>query len=201
MDKHRLFYSPTSPYARKVRVLIQELGIESEFEVTVLNPITDTGQLRAVTPLSKVPSLILNSGELVINSPVICRRLCRMYPGGNSLLATGGYDEHAVSRVEALSDGIMDAVFLHAMEVNRPASQQSDFWKSRWVESVLKTLAFIESRELESLPAQVTLAHIALECALGYIDLRLGHVEWKSNFRLLKEWSDKISQRPGFQKG
>jgi len=193
----KLYYSKTSPFARKVLVTAIELGMDNQITLEVAHPLRNADVVSKANPLGKVPCLIMADGELVVDSPVICQRLVRMAPSKQNLLSSAASTIDDVERIHALADGIMEAAVALVMESLRPAEQQSPMWKERWQHAVAKSIAYIESHESERLQdTTLTLGHIALACALGYLDFRLPAMAWREGSKRLAEWYETISTRP-----
>lgn len=200
MDMMTLVYSKTSPFARKVLVTAMELGLADQITIEVAHPLRNAEQVSAANPLGKVPCLIMADGELVLDSPVICQRLVRMADNGGALLAPASCKLSDVERLHALGDGVMDAAVALVMERLRPLEQQSPLWKERWLQAITRSLAFVESREMPLLEdAPLTLGHIALACALGYLDFRLPELGWRDQCPALAGWFAGVSRRPSLE--
>src|SRR3546814_7147007 len=126
----RMRYSPMSPFVRKARVTAHEVGVADRIELVptdVWNPKTG---LDSDNPLEKIPTLILDDGRVLFDSPFICAYLDHEF-GGGSLFPPPGPARWAAFRIQALGDGIADAAVLWMDDTCRPAEQQSDFWKAR----------------------------------------------------------------------
>lgn len=189
----KLFYSPTSPYARKCRVVAIEKGLETQVEIVASSPMASGADLLAVNPLSKVPALALPDGRCIVDSPVICQFLDGLSDGARMIPADGPARIECLTR-EALADGITDAAFSLTMERKRPAEQQSPEWIGRWVNAIRRTVAHFDAH----VPQRSTpdLGDIALACALGYLDLRHGDLGWRASAPALSGWFEAISERP-----
>lgn len=196
-----LFYSKTSPFARKVLVTAIELGLADQITVEVAHPLRNADVVAKANPLGKVPCLVLEDGELVVDSPVICHRLMRMAGDTGAALGQSAVSTaDDVERVHAFADGIMDAAVALVMEKLRPETQQSPLWKERWEMAVQRSLTYLESSETQKLnDSALTLAQIALACALGYLDFRLPALNWRDAHPQLARWFLAISERPSLQ--
>jgi glutathione S-transferase len=193
----KLYYSKTSPFARKVLVTAMELGLDNQITLEVAHPLRNSDVVSKANPLGKVPCLIMADGELVVDSPVICQRLIRMAQGKQNLLSSAASSIDDVERIHALADGIMEAAVALVMESLRPAEQQSPMWQERWQHAVSKSVAYIESHEMQKLQdATLTLGHIALACALGYLDFRLPVVAWRDDNQKIASWYQSVMGRP-----
>jgi len=193
----KLFYSPTSPYARKCRVVAIEKGLEAQVEIVVSSPMASGADLLAVNPLSKVPALALPDGRCIVDSPVICKFLDSLSLGPRLIPADAAARIDCLTR-EALSDGITDAAFSLTMERKRPAEQQSPEWIGRWINAIRRTAAHFDAHipQRPSPDRGPDLGDIALACALGYVDLRHGDLDWRASAPALAGWFAAISERP-----
>lgn len=191
----KLYYSPASPFARKVRVLIAEKGIEGVEMVTVA-PFDVPAELVATNPLSKVPALACDDGRMVYDSPVISEYL-DVTSSGAPLLPLAGPDRWDVLRRQALADGLMDTTLSLAMEINRrPENERSPRWIERWVATIARTADALEA-EVAGWPTTLDLGHIAAGCALSYLDLRASaHLDWRAGRPRLAAWYAQMAARP-----
>ncbi len=189
----RLFYSPTSPYARKCRVVAIEMGVEAQVEIIASSPMASGADLLAVNPLSKVPALALPDGRCIVDSRVICQFLDGLADSPRLIPTDAAARIDCLTR-EALADGITDAAFLLTMERKRPAEQQSPEWIGRWIAAIRRAVAHFNA-QLPQRP-DPDLGDIALGCALGYLDLRHGDLAWRAGAPALAVWFAAISTRP-----
>jgi glutathione S-transferase len=194
----KLFYSAQSPFARKVRVLIAEKAIANVALITV-SPFEKPPELLAVNPLSKVPSLLLDDGMVLYDSRVICEFLDSLDDSAH-LIPAHGQSRWTALRRHALADGLMDTTLLLALEVNRrPEHERSPQWIDRWCTTIRQTVDALES-EIEQLPEVVDISHIAIGCALAYLDFRAAdHVSWRDHGPRLAKWFTGFEQRPAMQ--
>lgn len=182
----KLYYSNTSPYSRKVRLVIRLKGLESQVEEVLVNPFgegtANNFALMEANPLGKIPTLLLDDGTGLFDSPVICHYLDNL--SNNTLLIPADNKQRLnVLRWEAMTDGLTDATYNIAIERKRPANEQSSTWINRWSSEIKRTLLYIESSLDEINPADknsVTLTHLALASALSYLELRLPEALYKS---------------------
>jgi len=195
----RLLSSPTSPYARKVRMVLIETGLSDAVTLAPGAPMgsaAEAAAVRSVNPLGKIPALVLDSGEALYDSPVICEYLDQLGTGLRLLPAEGAGRWTALRR-QALGDGIADAAFNLVMEHRRPAEQRSAEWLGRWTEAVHNAAAALED-ELEAGAFAVDLGAVALAAALGYLDFRLPQIDWRAGRPRLSAWFADFSQRASF---
>lgn len=189
----RLLYSPLSPYARKVRVLIRERGALDLFVEEIVNPLETGETLRRVNPLGKIPVLLSSSEAPLFDSPLIIEYLDAVLPGEH-LLPSEGENRWRVLRQQALADGIMDAALAMTFEKMRVDAAPSAFWMVRWREAVSRGVLELENRseELHPLP---DIGSIAIACALGYLDLRCEQLHWRKHAPVLAGWYAKAAER------
>jgi len=167
----KLYASATSPFARKVRIALIELGLADRVAITGTNPLEDAA-FRSVNPLAKIPALELEDGTVLYDSAVIVTYLDAL-DGGNRLIPADPFARVAELRRHALADGILDAAVSIAFERRRPAEQQSPDWIARWSETVAGGAA----RLAGELDAQAFgLAGITAAVAAEYIAFRLPEV-------------------------
>jgi len=195
----RLLGSLTSPYVRKVRIVMAEKRIDYQLELEdVWKP--DTRILDA-NPLGKVPCLIMEDGGAVFDSRVIVEYLDGMTPVAK-LIPPSGRERAEVRTWEALADGVLDASILVRLEqTQRPPEQQSGAWIDRQMGKVHSGVTAM-SRGLADKPwcngHAYTLADIAVGCALGYLDFRFSSFDWRTRHPNLAKLVEKLTVRPSF---
>lgn len=191
----KLYFSPTSPYVRKVRVVAIERGLADRMELIALSPFDDADRLGEANPLLKVPALARDDGPVLFDSPVICEYLDATAPGGARLLAGAGEARWRTLRLQALADGVLDAAFSLVMEQRRPETERSASWSGRWTDAIRRA---VTAAGADGPPPDFDLGAIALGCALGYLDFRLGHLAWRSVAPSLEAWYAALDARPAF---
>jgi len=195
----RLLGSLTSPYVRKVRIVMAEKRIDYHLEIEdVWAP---DSRIQDANPLGKVPCLIMEDGGAVFDSRVIVEYLDGMTPV-SKLIPPSGRERAEVRTWEALGDGVIDASILARLEkTQRPPEQQSTQWIDRQMSKVNAGIAAM-SRGLGEKPwcngQAYTLADIAVGCALGYMDFRFGSIHWRGQYPNLARLSEKLAARPSF---
>ena len=195
----RLLGSLTSPYVRKVRIVMAEKRIDYQLELEdVWAP--DTRILES-NPLGKVPCLIMEDGGAVFDSRVIVEYLDGMTPVAK-LIPPSGRERAEVRTWEALADGVVDALILTRLEqTQRPPEQQSQKWIDRQLQKV-DTGVRAMSLGLGEKPwcngHAYSLADIAVGCALGYLDFRFAHIDWRGQYSNLARLNEKLAARPSF---
>lgn len=197
----KLIGSTSSPYVRKVRVVMAEKKLDYQFvEEDVWAADTTIGHSN---PLGKVPCLVMEGGEALFDSRVIVEYLDTLSPVGK-LIPAVGRERAEVKTWEALADGVLDALLLARLEANwsgRKKEHKSQAWIDRQLE---KTHASVKamSQGLGDKPfcagIYLSLADIAVGCALGYLDFRFPEIDWRGNYPNLAKLQEKLSQRPSF---
>jgi glutathione S-transferase len=194
----KLYFSPTSPYVRKVMVAAIECGLAGRIEKIATGfPILPGSDLARDNPLLQLPCLKTEDGEALFDSPVICDYLDSLHPGPRLIPAEGRPRRTALRR-QALGDGILDATILVRYERLRPEPYR---W-SEWIDKqMLKIRGGLDALEAEAgTPAEPpTIGCITIGCALGYLDLRLAEEDWRGTRPKLAEWFDAFSRRPSMQ--
>ena len=189
----KLRYSPTSPYVRKVMVMALETGVEDRIEripTNVWDPATD---IAADNPLGKVPALTTDGGELLYDSPVICEFLDSLHDGVKLFPPSGGARWTALRR-QALADGILDAAVGRLLEGKRPDGERSDGWIGRFIRAIGRSLDVLED-EADALGDRVSIGHVTIGCALGYLDFRFADDAWRDGRPALADWYDGFAER------
>ena len=196
----KLIGSLTSPYVRKVRVVMAEKKLD--FQLVLEDPWGADVVLQS-NPLGKVPCLVMEGGEAVFDSRVIVEYLDTLSPVGK-LIPPSGRERTEVRTWEALADGVLDAGIAARLEqtwAGRSDEQRSQAWIDRQMSRVQAGLKAM-SRGLGDKPwcagIHFTLADVAVGCALGYLDFRFSHIDWRTDQPNLKKLFDKLALRPSF---
>ena len=197
----KLIGATSSPYVRKVRVVMAEKKLDYQFvEEDVWA--ADTTILHS-NPLGKVPCLVMEGGEALFDSRVIVEYLDTLSPVGK-LIPAVGRERAEVKTWEALADGVLDALVLARLEANwagRKKGERSDAWIERQLDKTHASLKAM-SQGLGDKPfcagIYLSLADIAVGCALGYLDFRFAHIDWRSSYPNLAKLHEKLSARASF---
>jgi glutathione S-transferase len=192
----KLYGSETSPYVRKLRILIREKEIPCEFIIE--GPSDPAGHVAALNPLGKVPVLVRDQGDVLFDSPMIAEYLDSLR--GEPLLPLAGEARWVIQRWHALGQGIMDAVVARMLELRKPADKQTPGVVSKQEGKIAAALKYAEAningREF-LVDDHFGLADIALGTALGYVDFRYAH-DWRAGHPRLANWLAQINKRPSF---
>ena len=196
----KLIGAVTSPYVRKVRIVMAEKKLDYQF---VLEDVWNTDAIVASNPLGKVPCLIMEGGEAVFDSRVIVEYVDNLSPVGK-LIPSSGRERAEVRTWEALADGLMDAALLARLEqtwAGRSDAEHSQAWIDRQLGKIDAALAAM-AKGLGDKPfcagIHLSLADIAVGCALGYLDFRFPQIDWRKRHLSLARLSDKLAQRQSF---
>ena len=197
----KLIGAVTSPYARKVRVVMAEKKLEYKF---VLEDVwAASTQISDSNPLGKVPCLVMEGGEALFDSRVIVEYLDTLSPVGK-LIPVNGREKAEVKTWEALADGLCDAAILARLEATwagRSAEQRSQAWIDRQMGKITASLvAMSKGLGDRSFCAgtHFSLADIAVGCALGYVDLRFAQMDWRAEHTNLAKLYDRLAARASF---
>lgn len=185
----KLFMLPPSPFVRKARIIIHELGLTRMVE-EVQADLADRTELRKVNPLGKIPALVLDDGSILVDSPVICEYLDDL--GGGKFFPKPNIWGDSKGRwkaltLQALGDGICDAAVAHRLETMRPAEQQSSETRAKHMTAITLTLDVLE-RQASRFAEAPTIGEISVGCALGYLDFRFADVPWREGRPQLASW-------------
>ncbi len=192
----KLYHSTTSPYVRKVMVLLHETDQlnDVELETVAGTPIAPADQLLGKTPLTKVPALERPDGPTLFDSRVICAFLDDRAQSGFYSSGAGRWD---ILTLEALAGGILDAALLMTYEARlRPEDKQwLDWADSQWVK-IDRACSVLDQRWMANLSGPLDMGQVAVGCALGYLDLRHDAREWRRGNDALAAWYAEFSARP-----
>jgi glutathione S-transferase len=194
----KLYGSETSPYVRKLRILIEEKDIPCDFVVE--GPADPAGNVAALNPLGKVPVLLRDQGDVLFDSPVIAEYLDSLK--GAPMLPASGESRWVVQRWHALSQGMLDAVVARMVEGRRPADKQMPEAITKQEGKIAAALKYADGAVGTGpylVDNRYSLADIALAVALEYIDLRYAH-DWRGTYPRLAKWLAPISARPALRK-
>ncbi len=196
----KLIGALTSPYVRKVRIVMAEKRLEYQFE---LEDVWNRDTIMKANPLGKVPCLVMEGGEAVFDSRVIVEYVDTLSPVGK-LIPDRGRERTEIRTWEALADGVCDAAILARLEqtwAGRSEAQRSAAWVSRQMDKVHASVAAM-SQGLGDKPfcsgTHFSLADIAVGCALGYLDFRFPHIDWRGQYPNLEKLDAKLAQRQSF---
>ena len=195
----KLVTSLTSPYGRKVRVVLLEKKIP--FQLQVENPWLPDSPVPGFNPLGKVPVLVLEDGVSVFDSRVIVEYLDNVSPVAH-LIPSEPKTRMVVRGVEALADGVTDAAVALYLEKKRLPEQQSGDWLLLQEKTLFRGLEALSEALGEKpwyLGNNMTLADVACGCMLGYLELRFPEINWRTAHPNLAKLADKLATRTSFK--
>jgi glutathione S-transferase len=197
----KLLGSTSSPYVRKVRVVMAEKKLD--YELVIEDVWAAETAISDSNPLGKVPCLVMEGAEALFDSRVIVEYLDTLSPVGK-LIPSVGRERSEIKTWEALADGLLDASIsarLEATWAGRTKAQRSQAWIDRQLVKVnasLKTMSKGLGEKPYCAGIHLTLADIAVGCALGYLDFRFPQIDWRTEYPNLVRLHDKLMQRPSF---
>ncbi|MCB8877260.1 glutathione S-transferase N-terminal domain-containing protein [Acidisoma silvae] len=181
----KLFYSPTSPFVRKVVIAAEIRGLLSQIERLSSNPHVSPPDLLSVNPLSKIPCLVTGDGVSLFDSPLICEYLDSL-GDAPPLFPDHGGPRWIALKQQALGDGMMDAAVLARMESVRPEEETRAQVILRQKAVVTRGLAALEESPPEI--GHPTIGTVTVACALGYLDFRFAADDWRAGHPRLAHW-------------
>jgi len=197
----KLIGSNSSPYVRKVRVVMAEKKLDYEY---VLEDVWSANTAIGLSsPLGKVPCLVMEAGEAIFDSRVIVEYLDTLSPVGK-LIPSVGRERAEVKTWEALADGVLDASILARLEATwggRTAEQRCPAWIGRQlgkVDAALQTMSKGLGDKAFCVGIHLSLADVAVGVALGYLDFRFPQINWREQYPNLLKLQDKLMQRASF---
>lgn len=193
----QLIASLTSPYARKIRVMLLEKGLP--FELVLENPADPASHITDHNPLGKVPALRADDGRTWFDSPVIAEYL-ETLDATPFFLPPDGLESLQVKQLEALADGILDAGVLVLLEGRRPVELQSEAWRARHWGKVERGLGALEAAVAgpHFVGNAMTLADIAVACCWGWLLFRFTDAGLPARYPKLAAWAAPVLARPSF---
>ncbi|MBJ6135239.1 glutathione S-transferase family protein [Ochrobactrum sp. Q0168] len=192
----RLFFSPASPYVRKVMIAAYERGLADQVEKlsSAAGPVKRDLNIVKYNSSGKVPCALLEDDTPLFDSRVICAYIDSIGVKGDSLYPTDRRFE--VLTLEALGDAILDACLLHRYEnVMRPEEKRWDDWSRGQMEKIDSGLDDLEGRWFDELAREFSAGSIAAACVLGYLDFRFPEKDWRSTHPKLTGWFEEASKR------
>ena len=197
----KLIGALTSPYVRKVRVVMAEKKLD--YDLVLENVWSAETLIGESNPLGKVPCLMMEGSEALHDSRVIVEYLDTLSPVGK-LIPSCGRERAEVKTWEALADGLLDASLLARLEATwagRSDAERSQAWIDRQlgkVHAALRAMSQGLADKSYCVGIQLSLADIAVGCALGYLDFRFPQIDWRTPYPNLTRLHEKLMQRPSF---
>lgn len=187
----KLIISTTSPYSRKCRVMVHELGLADEVEELESHPFDDDPALIQANPLGRVPCLVLDDGQAFTESALIADYLCER---AGEPWPRDWNDR----RLEALGNGLLDLTVARRVEMVRDEGIQSDFWIQRRERGIMRAIDEIETL-IGHLDAPLAQGPLTMAVALSYMDFRYPESDWRSGRPHLAALLEAWEARPSFK--
>lgn len=192
----KCYVTGNSPYARKVRVAAHETGLADEVEWAVITREQRAEMIPGINPLGKVPVAILEAGDVLYDSPVICAYVDSLNSGPKLIPETGG-ERWAVLTLEALGDGLGEAVIAASQEDQKPDGKRSQGIVDRQAGKATSALATLD-KAAGNFNSPPKMGEIAVACALGYMEFRDVVPGWRETYPALGSWYTEILKRQSF---
>lgn len=194
----KLIGSHTSPFVRKVRIVLAEKKMDYEFVIDL--PSQEGSKVASVNPLGRIPVLLLDADTPLYDSRVIVEHIDNVTPN-SKLFPAPNRERTEIKRWEALADGVCDAAVLAVQESRRPKEEQSAPWISRQRDTIQRSLKVMDQQLGEKsfcMGTHFSLADIAVGTALGYLCFRFPDIAWQENHPNLNKLYEKLSLRQSF---
>ena len=189
----KLFYSPTSPYTRRVSAALILLELQDQVERVSVSPFDAPAELTQVNPLSQIPTLLLDSGEMLCGSALIVEYL-NAQTEQRSLMAKC-QSHWQMKNLAGIAEGIVDAALAVVLETRRPAEQQSTDKVQSSQDKILRSIAYLEQHPMHLNADKVDFYSLTLGIALGYLDFRQAGLNWRDSAPKLCEWYAVVRQQ------
>ncbi len=193
----KLYWSSRSPYVRKVMMAAHEMGVVDRFdcERTIVSAFAQNPDMLAVNPLGKIPTLVLDDGTALYDSPVICEHLDGLHDGDKLFPAAGPERFRALTWL-ALGDGLLGRLLARMYEERtRTEEQRSEKLQEAIAGKLKSSLDALDSQAPELEKAPVCIGHVSIMCALGYLDFRFED-DWRGPRPALAAWHKSFAARP-----
>jgi glutathione S-transferase len=195
-----LHWSPRSPYVRKVMVAAHELGLADRIDCrrTVVRMTQPNTELLADNPLSKIPTLLLADGSVLTDSAVICEYLDALAGGGILFPPAGAPRWRALAR-HALGNGLLDILILWRNERDKPEAARLPALLDSFAVRTRATLDRLDADAADLAATGFGIGHVAIGCALSYLDFRFPDLAWREGRAPLAAWHESFRARPSAQ--
>ncbi len=196
----KLYWSPRSPFVRKVMVCAHELGIADriEKEYTLVSVRDANPEMLRVNPLGRIPALVTDDAKTLYDSVVICEYLDDVH-GKHRLFPAHGERKWDALRRHALSNGLLETLVRWRDERSREAARQAADILAAFERKVRSTLSAAEADRPALENPQLDIGHLTLGVALGYLDFRYAEVDWRAPHPRMAQWFETFSARPSMQ--
>ena len=190
----KLRWSPTSPFVRKVVVLLKEKGIEEVVEKEKSNPLSREDRADTPSPLGQIPCLITDDGRSIYDSPIIMEFL-DVECTGPEMLPRAGKERWAVLTRQALADGMISAMVVCFVESLKKPERQSAGIIAHNKAIVFNGISALEG-DISGFSAKIDVGTISVAVAIAFADQTFPDYDWREDCPSLAEWFDAFNQRP-----
>ena len=192
----KLHWSPRSPFVRKVAILLHETGLEANVERvrSVAAIATPNAAIMVDNPLSQIPTLVLDDGTALYDSPVICEYLDTLHDGPRYFPAAGPARWAALQR-QALADGMLAILLIWRQERMKAPGQQLPDWLTAFATKIAASLTRLDA-DAPALANGHDIGHVTIGCLLSYLDYRFADLDWRAGHPALAAWHAAFEQRP-----
>jgi glutathione S-transferase len=197
----KLYWSPRSPFVRKVMACAHELGLAGEIETIYALVSFDrpNAEVMRVNPLGRIPVLVTDEGTVLYDSAVICEYLDTLHSGARLFPAEPQHRWEALRR-QALADGMLETAVLWLFEMRRAPERQSPELLAASERKIASALAACEAEAGRLRPMPVDIGLLTLGCALGYLDFRFSTLAWRARAPQLAHWHREFGERPALKR-
>lgn len=195
----KLSWAPGSPFVRKVTITAIETGTDNRVERIKPDYHKSADDMMDHNPLGKVPAMVLNNGDMLVDSSVICAYLDSLHDG-RKIIPNDPAIRFKVLSLEALADGMTEAAILVERERDRPIEGQSnEIRRNQWGKFEL-AMDWINSHP-SVLEGPLNIGHISVASGIGWVEFRMSDVlgDWKTRWPTLGAWYNKVGERPSFK--
>ena len=196
----KLYFSPASPFVRKVRMVAAAKSLTSQIELLecALTPVNPNENVIQDNPLGKIPALYADDVGWLYDSRVICEFLDQAGQG-EALFPSDSSERWAALRLQSIGDGICDAAILARYEsLVRPENLRSEAWVEAQLEKVKRSMNYLEANTA-MLKSRKDIGGIAIACCLGYLDFRYKDMQWRESWPNLADVFQELALLPGFE--
>lgn len=198
----KIIYHPASPYSRKVRIMAYEVGLWDSIDFENpghLSPTEPHSRVIEFNPLGKIPTLVLDDGQCIVDSRVICEYLDSLHE--NPKMFPQNEDErYHVLALQALADGVLDAAVITRYELAfRPENLQWPDWITAQKLRIFRLLDHFND-QCNDFKDKLDIGTITIACCLGYLDFRYHEDNWRAGRVGLANWFDIFSSRESMKR-
>lgn len=202
MPKMKLFHSPTSPFARKVRIVAHERGLTGDITEVPSQLRTPQNEVLAYSATGKVPCLVVEDGPdkglTMVESAAVCEYLNTLGDAPSLQPAPGGSAYWREKALDGFAHAFLDSIAWRGREGRRPEGEKSPGFIAIETERQARCFDELETRAAELEAQEISLGRILTAIALDFYDLRVGD-DWRSSHPKLAAWHAKMAVRPSFQ--